>query len=81
MLDYPALTGGVVTEVHTRTCAERGHASHTVAGVDSGVCPRCGEQTASADGCGPSCRVYGPHAHKDGWVLDRLGWVTRDLTA
>lgn len=46
--DYPALTGGVVTEAHARVCRERGHATHTVARPDgvrvwTGICPRCGE--------------------------------------
>lgn len=42
---YPALTGEVVTERHARICRERGHATHTVDGVDQGSCPRCGENT------------------------------------
>lgn len=41
--NYPALSGDVVTEGHARICRERGHATHTVNGVESGRCPRCGE--------------------------------------
>jgi len=48
MIGFPALTGDVVTEAHARVCAERGHATHTVDGVDQGYCPRCGEVTAPA---------------------------------
>jgi hypothetical protein len=40
---FPALNGETVTEAHAAFCAERGHATHTVDGVDTGVCPRCGE--------------------------------------
>ena len=43
MSDFPALTGDVVTERHARICREIGHATHTVEGVPSGICPRCGE--------------------------------------
>lgn len=42
-LDFPALNGQPVTEAHAQVCRERGHATHTVDGVDSGTCPRCGE--------------------------------------
>lgn len=44
-VDFPALNGGVVTERHARICRERGHATHTVDGVDRGSCPRCGDVT------------------------------------
>lgn len=47
--DYPALTGDPVTERHARTCRESGHATHTVDGVDTGTCPRCGAVTAPAE--------------------------------
>lgn len=42
---FPALTGDVVTERHARACRENGHATHTVNGVASTLCPRCGEVT------------------------------------
>ena len=45
---FPALTGDVVTERHARICRERGHATHTVDGVDSGICPRCGDVKRAA---------------------------------
>ena len=48
-LQMPALTGDVVTERHTALCQTRGHATHTVAGVDTGTCPRCGATTCRAD--------------------------------
>lgn len=44
--DFPAVTGRTVTERHARICRENGHATHTVNGADSGLCPRCGEVTA-----------------------------------
>lgn len=40
---FPALVHGVVTERHARICREQGHATHTVDGVDTGLCPRCGD--------------------------------------
>lgn len=45
-----ALMGETVTTAHTSWCADRGHAAHTVAGRDTGVCPRCGTVTSSATG-------------------------------
>jgi hypothetical protein len=45
-LDFPALDGRPVTEAHVRDCRENGHAAHTVDGVPTGVCPRCGEVDA-----------------------------------
>jgi predicted RNA-binding Zn-ribbon protein involved in translation (DUF1610 family) len=47
-LDFPALEGRVVTEAHSRVCTERGHATHTIDGVSSGSCPRCGDVTNAA---------------------------------
>jgi NADH pyrophosphatase NudC (nudix superfamily) len=47
-LDMPALNGRGVTEAHARICAARGHATHTRDGVDTGVCPRCGDVTTPA---------------------------------
>lgn len=41
--DYPAAEGRPVTDAHARMCAERGHATWTRDGRDSGTCPRCGE--------------------------------------
>lgn len=42
-MEMPAVRGEVVTTFHANVCGERGHAVHTVAGKDTGVCPRCGE--------------------------------------
>lgn len=42
-LSFPALNGEVVTEAHSAICRDRGHATHTVDGTDSPICPRCGE--------------------------------------
>ena len=50
--EFPALSGGVVTEAHARRCAENGHAEHVVDGVSTGTCPRCGavtEQVTATD--------------------------------
>lgn len=44
-LDYPAATGGVVTQAHANHCAQHGHAQHISEGVNVGICPRCGEPT------------------------------------
>lgn len=43
--DFPIIDGRPVTEAHARICADRGHATHTVDGVVSGICPRCGDVT------------------------------------
>jgi hypothetical protein len=42
-----ALLGEGVTQAHTDYCAAHGHATHTVDGTDTGVCPRCGAVTAA----------------------------------
>lgn len=41
--DFPALNHEPVTERHSRICREKGHATHTVDGKETGICPRCGE--------------------------------------
>ena len=41
-LDFPAVNGRPVTQAHANLCETRGHATHTVNGVDSDLCPRCG---------------------------------------
>lgn len=46
-LSTPAISGGAVTQGHTDYCGANGHATYTVAGVDQGMCPRCGEVTAT----------------------------------
>ena len=46
--EFPAITGGIVCQGHTDYCSEHGHATHTVDGVDTGRCPRCGELKAPA---------------------------------
>lgn len=52
-MSYPALNGEPVTEGHARYCQESGHATHTVDGVTTGRCPRCGDQSA------PNLPFYG----------------------
>jgi hypothetical protein len=47
-VQFPALSGDVVTTAHTRICELQGHATHTVDGVDTGRCPRCGDLKAPA---------------------------------
>lgn len=42
-LDYPALDGRVVTQAHADYCQANGHATYKRDGVDTGMCPRCGE--------------------------------------
>lgn len=75
MNDYPALTGEVVTERHARICAERGHASHTVNGRDSGTCPRCGTVTESYD---TSAVVELPDSSESEARGLNEGWSTMD---
>lgn len=41
-LSYPAVNGEVVTEGHANYCKENGHATYTMNGVASAICPRCG---------------------------------------
>lgn len=43
---FPILTHDVVTQGHSDYCAEHGHATHEVAGVESPFCPRCGQRIA-----------------------------------
>lgn len=54
-----ALRGEPVTQAHTDYCAAHGHAAHTVDGVASETCPRCGEVTEPAcqhpECKGPGC--------------------------
>lgn len=44
-MEMPALSGDVVTQGHADYCADNGHAKHTVDGVVSPWCPRCGGST------------------------------------
>lgn len=46
-LSYPAVNGEVVTQGHADYCAEHGHAKHTIDGVVSPLCPRCGADKTS----------------------------------
>lgn len=41
-LGFPALEGRTVTQAHVKKCNQQGHAVHTVEGVASPLCPRCG---------------------------------------
>jgi hypothetical protein len=43
MSNFPALAGEQVTERDAKVCATRGHATHTIDGKDTGICPRCGD--------------------------------------
>lgn len=42
-LSYPVVTGEVVTQAHADYCKSNGHATHTINGKPSTICPRCGE--------------------------------------
>lgn len=44
-LDFPAINGQPVTQAHTDLCAATGHVSYVIAGVEQGICPRCGVST------------------------------------
>lgn len=41
-LSYPAVNGETVTEGHVKYCTANGHATHTINGIPSAYCPRCG---------------------------------------
>jgi hypothetical protein len=47
-MDMAAAKGEIVCQGHADYCAEHGHAKHTVDGVDTGRCPRCGVRTIPA---------------------------------
>jgi hypothetical protein len=47
MNNFAALNGQVVTQRIANICADKGHATHTVDGVDTGICPRCGDVKAT----------------------------------
>lgn len=42
-MNFPAVSGEVVTEAHVKICKERGHASYSKNGVEADFCPRCGD--------------------------------------
>lgn len=46
--DYPVIDGRIVCQGHADACAEFGHATYTIDGVDQGYCPRCNEVTEKA---------------------------------
>ena len=62
---FPILTGDVVTQGHANYCAEHGHATHKVDGVDTGVCPRCGAVTTLKD--------------RRGYRIDEIRYVDREV--
>jgi hypothetical protein len=72
--DMAALEGRVVTEGHSRICRERGHATHTVAGVDTGTCPRCGETTIPAK---PSPEIVDTSKLRSGDLVQTHGMNVR----
>jgi hypothetical protein len=47
-MSYPAINGETVTQGHADYCAEHGHGTYKVGGVDQGTCPRCGDVTEVA---------------------------------
>ncbi len=48
-LSYPAINGETVTQGHADYCKAEGHGTHTVNGVVSPLCPRCGQATNSIE--------------------------------
>lgn len=81
-LSTPALNGEVVTQGHSDYCAANGHSTYKVAGVDQGMCPRCGERTAKATQPAPRTQVVSLYAgtveHKTSYANQR-GLAGRDL--
>lgn len=73
MTDFPALNNEPVTERHARICREQGHATHTVDGVDTGVCPRCGDVTEAPLQAGEEVRVPLYSQTRVGGVLRKTG--------
>lgn len=55
---YPLVTGRPVTQGHADYCAEHGHATHKVNGVDQGICPRCMEVTEPTPAPAPRTPRY-----------------------
>jgi hypothetical protein len=49
LMDYPVPYGRPVTQAHVKICRERGHVSYVKNGMDTGICPRCGEITTSEE--------------------------------
>jgi hypothetical protein len=49
LMDYPVPYGRPVTEAHVKICQTRGHVSYVKDGMDTGICPRCGEVTTSEE--------------------------------
>ena len=45
---FPVVTGEIVCQGHADACAEFGHATYKIDGVDQGYCPRCNEVTEKA---------------------------------
>ena len=45
--EFPFLNGETVTERIARICQEKGHATYSINGQVTGICPRCGENTLS----------------------------------
>jgi hypothetical protein len=79
MLDYPATEGRTVTEAHARICAERGHATWTVDGTDTGRCPRCGEVTIPATTTRVVRDVFAGHPEIRTSYDNQRGLAARDL--
>jgi predicted RNA-binding Zn-ribbon protein involved in translation (DUF1610 family) len=63
-----AAQGEPVTQRHADYCAEHGHATHTVDGAETGVCPRCGDVTVPAED-GPTVETLFVHNVRAGHVL------------
>lgn len=81
-LSYPALNGQTITEGHAQYCRDNGHAVHTVDGVKSTLCPRCGAIVRNTIRTGDVVRniATGNRVHvrhynlrTDTWTLELLG--------
>lgn len=48
-LDFPVVSGGVVTEAHVKLCQVRGHAQYSKNGAVADFCPRCGADVFADD--------------------------------
>ena len=42
-ISYPAVNGEIITQAHADYCKTNGHASYTVDGKVTNLCPRCGD--------------------------------------
>lgn len=63
--DYPVADGRMVCQGHADACAEYGHATWVIDGIDQGVCPRCNEVTRPAAATIPATTPISARARRN----------------